>query len=377
MARMGPAHYRSQSGNVVIWILLAIAIAIGVFLFSKSPKKVAPITTAEPTVETSEPTPEPTVEPTPEPTPEETPIPAEETPIIVETPTPTPQPKPLPALTLVDVIQDRSIWPKEITLTRTAQMPAMMNGKIIGSLAKPAGSVFRVVNITSLGVDVLLINVSTRIPVTSTDLLVRAEKLRPKKENVAALTTSLASSSASPNAKPVSPVANNTYLPASKLIVEMVRLKKSRIEGGDYDDKIDYITLKVKIQNPDPLLPAENMRATVYIFADSILQRGARMLLGRSSFDCNLAPRANQEFTTNEFDCAYDTTNARFGYKYDGWILELKNTSGKSVYTKTSSPSLEKAIPKLDSLKDKRVYDKEFNPKSNLIGVGRNQEIIN
>lgn len=146
----------------------------------------------------------------------------------------------------------------------------------------------------------------------------------------------------------------------------MVRLRRSRIEGGDYDDKIDHIRLKAKISNTDPQLATEPLKATVFIFADSILYRGHRKLLGRGSFDLKLAPRTEKEFTTDEFDTAYDTTDARFGYKYGGWILDVCDASGKNVLSKTSSPSLEKALPVVTSMRDTNVYDKDFKPTNDI-----------
>ena len=141
-------------------------------------------------------------------------------------------------------------------------------------------------------------------------------------------------------------------------------MKRSRIEGGDWDDKTDHIRLKVRITNPDPSLATEKLKLTVYVFVGSVVSPNKCMLLGRGTFDFDLAPRAETTVSTEEFDSAYDTNGARWGYKYSGWILEMKNASGKSVFTKVSASTYANALPVLASLTDKGIYDSSFDFKS-------------
>jgi hypothetical protein len=41
---------------------------------------------------------------------------------------------------LQSLARDRSLWPKKVRLTKPANFPAVLNGKVVGSLVAPAGS---------------------------------------------------------------------------------------------------------------------------------------------------------------------------------------------------------------------------------------------
>jgi hypothetical protein len=394
---------RHTRGSALVWLLFLILAGAAIFLFFQKPSTLSekpttvlsPTTSApsEPTETLGEPvaTPamsgdEPLATVVANPTPEDTAAPVSptveadltvaEVPVAEAIPQPTipattPRPPQIP-LKLADVVQDHSLWPPQIALTKPTQFPAVMNGQVIGSVGQPVGTVFRLVGVSLLGAEVVFRGATTRIPASATDLLARAEALRPQSADIPAAAAVLASSkivtpTPVPKKESAAPVV---YLAPSKLEIEMVRLKQSRIEGGDWDDKVDHITLKAKLQNPDTKLSAEKLHGTIYLFADSILTRGNRLLLGRYSFDCELGPRAERSFTTAEFSCAYDTTDARFGYKYAGWVLQLQDAKGKTQFVKASAPSLEKASEHFAKLKDKAVYDRDFKLKSETAGRG-------
>ncbi|HEX8373474.1 MAG TPA: hypothetical protein VF585_11885, partial [Chthoniobacterales bacterium] len=152
---MKPLNLRKESASVVIKVLVFLAIAAGVaFVIWQDKLRTAALARARPAIEA------PAVEATPEPAPESTPAPTAvpEEPIAVAeaTPVPTPEAAPTrqPPLTLALLAQNRSLWPKEIALTRATEFPVKMDGKVIGSVSKPAGSVLRLVEITAADIQV-------------------------------------------------------------------------------------------------------------------------------------------------------------------------------------------------------------------------------
>jgi hypothetical protein len=154
-----------------------------------------------------------------------------------------------------------------------------------------------------------------------------------------------------PNAAPSSRIGE-------RIGIEVVRNRRSRIEGGDHDDKKERIELRVKLSNADTQLAADKFKGEIFVFAESILDRSALKVLNAESFDFSLLPRGNHEFTTTEVETMYDTTGARFGHRYEGWVVRLKDSTGQIVLSKSTSPTLLKAVEKATNLTKDKSYDR-------------------
>ena len=96
--------------------------------------------------------------------PKTTPVP------IVQAAPPTPAPAPL---TLQQIASDRSLWPKKVALKKAATFPAVVNGKVVGSLTAPVGSEATVQAIQGDKVGLEFKGGGAWLPVEQTDLLSR------------------------------------------------------------------------------------------------------------------------------------------------------------------------------------------------------------
>jgi hypothetical protein len=143
---------------------------------------------------------------------------------------------------------------------------------------------------------------------------------------------------------------------------EVVRVKKTRIEGGDFDDKKDRIVLKVKLTNSDMKLSYPNYKGEIYMLAESMIRRQTLQLLGSEKFEFSLEPRGTFEHQTEEVVTAWDNSGAIFGAKYDGWIFLVRDSSGEIVLKKASSPTNLQYLDKLPELKKGKFYSKKFEP---------------
>jgi pullulanase len=85
-------------------------------------------------------------------------------------PLPTPAPDPVAWL-----IEHRESWPKEVILREAFPFPAVSGGKVVGSVRVPARATVNVVGITKDEVEADYMGGRRRLPLTATDLLVRAE----------------------------------------------------------------------------------------------------------------------------------------------------------------------------------------------------------
>lgn len=113
----------------------------------------------------SPPPPTPAPAPTPEPTPTPTPSPTAE---------PTPEPEPAAPSPVAWLAEHPERWPKELLLTSETEFPAVFQGKVVGKVKVPAGSVVGLVEVTPEDVAVEFRGGELRLPHEKTNIAARA-----------------------------------------------------------------------------------------------------------------------------------------------------------------------------------------------------------
>jgi hypothetical protein len=76
-------------------------------------------------------------------------------------------------LDLQAIASDRTKWPKKVVLTKAAAFPAVLNGKVVGSLTAPVGAEATLVSIKDNKVGLEFNGGGAWLPVDQTDLLAR------------------------------------------------------------------------------------------------------------------------------------------------------------------------------------------------------------
>jgi hypothetical protein len=142
--------------------------------------------------------------------------------------------------------------------------------------------------------------------------------------------------------------------------LDVTRAKKTRIEGGDADDKVDRIVLKAVFINNDIATSYKDCKAEIYVWAEHIVNRKAYKLLGKEHFTFSLAPRESHTFTTAEVETAWDKTVARFGAKYDGWVVVVRDEAGTVLMKKSTSPMWLPVAEKLSDLTVGKSYNRDL-----------------
>lgn len=131
-----------------------------------------------------------------------------------------------------------------------------------------------------------------------------------------------------------------------------------------YDDKTQVIKPRIKLTNTGAQA-YEKHKAVFALIAESASQRGFYKVLLRHEFDITLPPRQVMESEGKTAITQYDrdaSNGYTFGYMYDGWVLQIKDEAGNVVFTKSTSPTLEKMVEVISTLKADQVYDKRWNP---------------
>jgi serine/threonine protein kinase len=135
----------------------------------------------------------------------------------------------------------------------------------------------------------------------------------------------------------------------------------------DYDDKAQVITPKIKLTNTNSEA-YDGYKAIFFVVGESAAQRGIYKVLLRHEFDIALPARqvleSEGKTVRTEFD-SNASNGVTFGYKYDGWVIQVTDPQGVAVFTKSTSPTLEKMAETIPSLKENQAYDKRWKPIDN------------
>lgn len=164
--------------------------------------------------------------------------------------------------------------------------------------------------------------------------------------------------------------AQPSLLPFDKGVrIDVVASKPARVGGGDYDDKTQSIALKLKFANIDTRQGYDGCKATVSLLGQSTIDRNVRIVMLQEEVPLEkLAPRQVVEHTTKTVTTRFDKTGAIFGFMYDGWVIVVKDATGKIVYVKSTSPTLEKAADKVEKLAEGACFGKNLESTDNPDG---------
>jgi len=143
-----------------------------------------------------------------------------------------------------------------------------------------------------------------------------------------------------------------------RVTVQAERKRSLRTAGGDFDDKRDQISFSVKLANSDAKQSFDRCKAAFYVFGQSIIDRRGYKLLGVDKAEFSLPPRGSHAFATTEVVTQYDTTGVRFGARYDGWVLVVRDEMDNIIMKKGSAPTFLPVADKLHTITPGKFYDK-------------------
>lgn len=160
---------------------------------------------------------------------------------------------------------------------------------------------------------------------------------------------------------PLSTQAQSSALPFDRGVkIEVVASKPAPIRGGDWDDKTQKITLRLKFTNMNNRQSYEGHTAVVSALGQSAADRDVRIVFLQEKVDLPLTPLKSCEHTCKEIVTKFDKTGAKFGYAYEGWVILVKDAGGKVVHVKSTSPSLEKMPEKVEKLVAGTCFDRNL-----------------
>lgn len=171
--------------------------------------------------------------------------------------------------------------------------------------------------------------------------------------------------SPSPAAATSTPSATPPPSPASggppmRLEAKVYPNKSDRPTNYYYDERTARVGFRVEIRNGEQQRSFSGGTATMIAFAKNLQDSAESKVISYEEFPVSLEPLKSMSHDTKEVKLTYDNIAYKFGYKYSGYLLVLRDQTGKIVTTVGSSTTVEKAAEALLKLKVDESFDKSY-----------------
>lgn len=162
---------------------------------------------------------------------------------------------------------------------------------------------------------------------------------------------------ASTGASPASTTAGAAG-PPMRIEAKVYSNKSDRPTNYYYDERTARVGFKVDIKNGEQQRPFNGGKAVMMAFAKNLQDSRESRVISREEFDITLEPLKTMTHETKEVKLSYDNIAYKYGYKYSGYLLVVKDQGGKMVTTVGSSSSIEKSADALLKLVVNDLFDK-------------------
>ena len=126
-----------------------------------------------------------------------------------------------------------------------------------------------------------------------------------------------------------------------KIDIDIQRSKNTRREGFDYDNETQNVSVRVRLTNKELTHALSGMTQHVFGFSRSTVHNDRFQLIIKESEAFGLTIGDTYEYNTKSVQLQYDDNMyARFGFKYYGWMILIKDDSGNVILSKSSKKRL-------------------------------------
>ena len=129
-------------------------------------------------------------------------------------------------------------------------------------------------------------------------------------------------------------------------------------EYGDIDDRIVSLSPGVVIESLEHEVSYTGVKGTIVMIGRGVLQQDAYVILSKQDFSLDIPCRETVRWSGMGFECSYDPDYG--GYEYEGYLLVLRDRSGRIVISKASKSGWERAPEALLKAEVRTGYDSSF-----------------
>ncbi len=147
---------------------------------------------------------------------------------------------------------------------------------------------------------------------------------------------------------------------ANGVKIEVIIGRPAKTEGGDLDDEMQVINPRVKLTNTSTTQAYDGFTVSFILLGESTVNMKVAKVLQRVDFPVSLPIRQMYENKLPSVTTQFDTTGGVFGFKYQGWVVQVTDPNGVIVLTKSTSSAFEKLAEKVKLMKADECYDKKL-----------------
>jgi len=134
-------------------------------------------------------------------------------------------------------------------------------------------------------------------------------------------------------------------------------------DTGDPDNRSVVLQPSVGFENTNFTETYRDIECTVYIIGKSVLSSDEYKILNKQDFTVTIPPRESVRWESKPFNNLYDDyakNGSAFGYKYDDYLLVLRNRSGEPVLVYSARKHFEKVAENIFKASLSKSYDEDF-----------------
>lgn len=152
--------------------------------------------------------------------------------------------------------------------------------------------------------------------------------------------------------------ASSTAGPPMRIEAKVYPAKSDRPTNNYYDERTARVGFKVDIKNGEQQRAFSGGKAVMMAFAKNLQDNQESKVVSKEEFEVSLEPLKTLSHDTKEVKISYDNIYYKYGYKYSGYLLVVKDQTGKTVAIVGSSSTIEKSADDLLKLGDNDLFDK-------------------
>lgn len=108
--------------------------------------------------------------------------------------------------------------------------------------------------------------------------------------------------------------------------------KKDARNGNDYDDRSQLLRPSVRVENREMKVAVDKAEGILMIFGKGAASSNELKVLSKQTFPVNVLPFDKMEWEGKPVKIDYDDNDyARFGYKYNGYLVIIRSATGKVI----------------------------------------------
>jgi len=138
------------------------------------------------------------------------------------------------------------------------------------------------------------------------------------------------------------PVIPSAAAPPMRMEVKVYPNKNDRPTNNYIDDRMAKISFRVDIRNGETARDFSGGKAIMIAFAKDLQDSSQYKVISREEYDVTVQRLQTLSHDTKEVKLTYDNIYYKYGFKYSGYLLILKDQTGKTVTAVGSSPTVEK-----------------------------------